>query len=1599
MTSIISAGVAAARLLALMGGRAMKLFGSLFIVFTTLAALAVASPASATTTTIDFEDLNPGTTSERSCNTGFLEFSATTQGFTFTHITDGPGRLFLNCDLTTYSSNGTLAIFVEAFRPQVIRMEESSGAAFTLQSVDIAEGYHGFPDLNASSVLVEGELFGGGSVSQVLTLDGITDGAGGAADYETFALPTSFQNLISVTFTGQGPNSSDGFLPDNIVVSDEVEAEVLHLAFDDGLNPTADSSGNGNDGTLNGGTTFLGGTGIAPIFGNVDALEFDGADDFVEVVDDATLDIPGSFTVSAWLKLATDTTVVDFEAVVAKDNPVSGVNNNYLHGVLRRSSGPRAVYIATTFEEFVSVGTLVQGTEVVCNSPPTCALRGESEFVDAEHPVGTWRHIAGTYDQTTRTLRVYLDGVLDGEASFSGLATGAIQTNFFPLMIGKRSSVFGPGFVDGQIDDVRIFNFALSGSAIAELANAPVLHLAFDDGLDPTMDASGNDNDGTLNGDTTFLVGAGIAPISENVSAMDFLGDGGDYVEIPDDPTLDLSDNFTVATWVNVNGDNDGNPTNGGNPIVSKELASTSESNYNLQVTGFRAQLAFAWNAAASPNTPTLGTSSCDILPGGIVSCNVRTVDNVVSVNTWHHIAAIYNNTTKTIAVYVDGVKQGESSFNTSGSPRTNAYTVQIGRRKATQFAGPGLAGQVDDVRIYNWALSGDQIAVLAAPPPKFIITKVVDNQTPIPDSSAASRFQYFGAPVMDGGIITFQAAGFDPNSPSFPERFPRGLYDDFEGAVGVYQDNITPNPTTDIARFYGLWHVRARNDRRAFSASGTGTDGNYIYGIFTDSGFGPEFVVGRNPASPIPVPDDMGTFQGAWYPSLDSNGVSFVGYSSTRIPREYYNGRIYSVPLYGVYRKEDGGAFSRIADSRMMMPGSDFEFWYFCQPSSNGTNTAFGGYGYDFSSTTRRWQSGIYADDGVGGALRIVADNTTALPDSDGTYQWINYCSAVWDGDRIIFYAAYRTSDGAYRYGIFADDNGQLTTVIDTNSPVPASIGGGIASFYWITAPIVRDGNLSFRAAWREADGTYNFGQLLLHDGELLKVVDRNTKVDGNQVYWYPYAWRDGLEGTKIAFHSYSFDRTARTYERGIYIAALDQDGDLVPDDDDNCPKASNPDQADSDSDGTGDVCQDSDGDGVLDIDDNCPFTANPGQEDTDGDGVGDACDNCVDDVNPNQLDADVDGIGDVCDPDRDNDGVLDTVDNCLTDPNDDQADLDLDGLGDVCDSDIDGDGIFNIVDGFINGSGEFIDESTVDSTDFTDEDQGGVTFGSVVSAAGLDLEIRDADNPGDGMHIEVVDGINGNAILSVCGLRPPGGRMRLTPGDSLDLTCGSVSVQVWTDAVELVDETSGVEILLPNATQATIDEDESSPNTFSVENDPISPLSVEVTLDEVVVEIPGGSMAMITETTDGQFEIENSEESLQPITAVIAGQVTMIEPGESPLATVKIDIKPGSLNNAINLGSGGNVPVAIFSTEAFDATDVIPSSVLLAGAEIRFKGKGYQANVEDVNGDGLMDLVVHIETTALELSATSEKAVLEGMTYSGLMIRGSDFVTVVKE
>ena len=114
-----------------------------------------------------------------------------------------------------------------------------------------------------------------------------------------------------------------------------------------------------------------------------------------------------------------------------------------------------------------------------------------------------------------------------------------------------------------------------------------------------------------------------------------------------------------------------------------------------------------------------------------------------------------------------------------------------------------------------------------------------------------------------------------------------------------------------------------------------------------------------------------------------------------------------------------------------------------------------------------------------------------------------------------------------------------------------------------------------------------------------------------------------------------------------------------------------------------------------------------------------------------------------------------------------------------------------------------------------------------------------------------------------------------------------------------------------------------------------------------------------------------------------VITGIPTTVE--------VTIDIKPGSYPNSINLKSRGKVPVAILTTDDFDAYDVDPVSCEFAGAyPLRW-------NMEDVDHDGDYDMLFHLMTQELNLTKESTEATMECETFEGIQTTGTDSVNIV--
>jgi len=115
-------------------------------------------------------------------------------------------------------------------------------------------------------------------------------------------------------------------------------------------------------------------------------------------------------------------------------------------------------------------------------------------------------------------------------------------------------------------------------------------------------------------------------------------------------------------------------------------------------------------------------------------------------------------------------------------------------------------------------------------------------------------------------------------------------------------------------------------------------------------------------------------------------------------------------------------------------------------------------------------------------------------------------------------------------------------------------------------------------------------------------------------------------------------------------------------------------------------------------------------------------------------------------------------------------------------------------------------------------------------------------------------------------------------------------------------------------------------------------------------------------------------------------------------PCININVDIKPGSYPNCFNSDGKGAIPVAILSSDVFDATLVDPSTIALDGQGVRVVGRGnIQAHIEDVNGDGLEDLMVQIQDVDGTYEADDTIATLTAETFTGYPIMGTDSICIV--
>lgn len=207
---------------------------------------------------------------------------------------------------------------------------------------------------------------------------------------------------------------------------------VARYTFDDGT--AADDSGNANNGILNGGVTVVTDTVRGPV------LEFNGATgSYMRVPNSASLNAVASQSTIAvwvyWTEAATD-------QLIEK----GGTSGSAWY------TAPWGIRKETDHTLRLNWGN--QLPEPMLNSSPV--------------PVGTWTHIAVTYDSslTADHRKFYINGVLDTHSNWTGAAT----TNTYDLFVGcDYYNGTDRWQFAGRIDELQVFNTALSEAEIAQV--------------------------------------------------------------------------------------------------------------------------------------------------------------------------------------------------------------------------------------------------------------------------------------------------------------------------------------------------------------------------------------------------------------------------------------------------------------------------------------------------------------------------------------------------------------------------------------------------------------------------------------------------------------------------------------------------------------------------------------------------------------------------------------------------------------------------------------------------------------------------------------------------------------------------------------------------------------------------------------------------------------------------------------------------------------------------------------------------------------------------------------------------------------------------
>jgi hypothetical protein len=401
---------------------------------------------------------------------------------------------------------------------------------------------------------------------------------------------------------------------------------------------------------------------------NGSCLSFDGNDDYVDVPTDPAFNLRYELTIEAWINPDTLSTT--------HQNSIVDHGNSYWFYI---STGQKLSFLRFKNGAYTAIST------------------------DATILTGTWTHVVATYNSSASDqVKLYINGHL----SKTGSLNGPIDSVTSPILIGDRGDLH---HFDGTIDEVAIYNKPLTPQKIRQDYYQGILnHAGYcasplpdsdGDGTPDIVDSCNNPDaptdmvsywslDDLIGGCVFDSYGAKHGSVYGAVSADGMVNDAlsfdgvNDYVEVPDDPSLNIRDKITIEAWVNP----DSLSTVNQNSIVDRG------NSYWFFISKDKRLCFLRFNV----NDPETGYGRFSILA----------TDTTVPTGTWTHVAATYDTSAgNEVRLYINGQLSRRGSF-TNGLIDSVNSPLNIGDRGGMHY----FDGTVDEVAIYHRSLTSREI-------------------------------------------------------------------------------------------------------------------------------------------------------------------------------------------------------------------------------------------------------------------------------------------------------------------------------------------------------------------------------------------------------------------------------------------------------------------------------------------------------------------------------------------------------------------------------------------------------------------------------------------------------------------------------------------------------------------------------------------------------------------------------------------------------------------------------------------------------------------------------------------------------------------------